>query len=133
MGMTACSRSKRTTCRTAGRRRPAAGCRSTHCAHCHARFDPMPIRNFALIGCGTISDFHAQALRGIEGTRLVVVAEQVEARAKAFAERNGCDFVTDYHALLKRPDVQIVCVTTPSGSHAPIGMDVLRAGKHLVL
>ncbi|HZK79964.1 MAG TPA: Gfo/Idh/MocA family oxidoreductase, partial [Humisphaera sp.] len=55
------------------------------------------------------------------------------ARAKTFAEREKCDYVTDYRELLKRPDVQIVCVTTPSGSHAPIGMDVLRAGKNLVL
>jgi predicted dehydrogenase len=93
----------------------------------------MPVRNFALIGCGTISDFHAEALRGIEGARLVAVAEPVEARAKKFADREKCAYVTDYHALLKRDDVQIVCVTTPSGSHAPIGMDVLRAGKHLVL
>jgi predicted dehydrogenase len=93
----------------------------------------MPVRNFALIGCGTISDFHAQALAGIDGTRLVVVAEPIEARAKSFAEREKCDWVTDYHDLLKRDDVQIVAVTTPSGSHAPIGLDVLRAGKHLVL
>src|SRR6185437_12007339 len=93
----------------------------------------MTVRNFALIGCGSISDFHAEALRGIEGARLIAVAEPVEARAKKFAEREKCDWVTDYHDLLKRPDVQIVCVTTPSGSHAPIGMDVLRAGKNLVL
>lgn len=93
----------------------------------------MAVRNFALIGCGTISDFHAQALAGIDGARLVVVAEPIEARAKALAEREKCDWVTDYHELLKREDVQIVAVTTPSGSHAPIGLDVLRAGKHLVL
>ncbi len=93
----------------------------------------MSVRNFALIGCGTISDFHAEAIRGIEGARLVAVAEPIEARAKQFAEREKCDYVTDYRELLKRPDVQIVCVTTPSGSHAPIGLDVLRAGKNLVL
>ena len=93
----------------------------------------MAVRNFALIGCGSISDFHAQALAGIPGARLVVVAEPIKARAKKFAEREKCDYVTDYRELLKRPDVQIVCVTTPSGSHAPIGMDVLRAGKNLVL
>ncbi len=93
----------------------------------------MAVRNFALIGCGTISDFHAEALRGIDGAKLVVVAEPIEERAKKFADREKCDYVTDYRELLKRPDVQIVAVTTPSGSHAPIGMDVLRAGKNLIL
>ena len=47
----------------------------------------MAVRNFALIGCGTISDFHAQALRGIDGARLVAVAEPIEERARKFAER----------------------------------------------
>lgn len=93
----------------------------------------MSVRNFGLIGCGTISDFHAQAMRGIPGVKLVAVAEPVEARAKKFAEKENCEYVTDYRDLLKRPDVKIVCVTTPSGTHAPIGMDVLNAGKHLVL
>src|SRR5258708_3004392 len=94
---------------------------------------PNP-RNFALIGCGTIADFHADALRNIPGgARLVAVAERSEPRAKAFGERQRCDWVTDYRQLLARPDVGVVCVTTPSGSHAPIGMDVLRAGKHLVV
>jgi predicted dehydrogenase len=94
---------------------------------------PPTTRNFALIGCGTIADFHADAIRAIPSARIVAVAEQRQPQARQFADREKCDFVTDYRELLKRPDVQIVCVTTPSGSHAPIGMDVLRAGKHLVV
>jgi UDP-N-acetyl-2-amino-2-deoxyglucuronate dehydrogenase len=90
-------------------------------------------RNFALIGCGTIADFHADAIKLIPGAKLVVVAERNEERARTFAEREKCEFVTDHHELLKRPDVNVVCVTTPSGSHAKIGMDVLRAGKSLVV
>ncbi len=93
----------------------------------------MATRTFGLIGCGSIADFHAEAIRNIPGARIAVVAEPVEARAKQFSEKVGSDYVTDYHDLLKRPDVQLVCVTTPSGSHAPIGLDVLRAGKHLVV
>src|SRR5438034_5409761 len=93
----------------------------------------MGTRNFALIGCGTIADFHADAIRAIPGARLVAVAEMSEPRARAFGEREKCDWVTDHRALLARADISLVCVTTPSGSHAPIGMDVLRAGKHLAV
>ena len=93
----------------------------------------MATRNFALIGCGTIADFHAEAIRGIPGARLVAVSEISEDRARKFADKEHCDWTTDYRTLLARPDVDLVCVTTPSGSHAPIGMDVLRAGKHLVV
>lgn len=93
----------------------------------------MPTRNFALIGCGTIADFHLEAIRAIPGARLVVVAERNEDRAKAFAAKAGSDYVTDHAKLLARPDVDVVCVTTPSGSHAKLGMDVVNAGKHLVV
>src|SRR3954468_21917325 len=90
-------------------------------------------RNFALIGCGTIADFHAEAIRGIDGARLVAVAEKDEGRARAFAEKEKCDWVTAHRKLLERPDVDLICVSTPSGTHAPIGLDVLWAGKHLVV
>src|SRR5947209_2270160 len=90
-------------------------------------------RHFALIGCGTIADFHADAIRAIPGAELVVVAERNETRAREFAEKQKTEWVTDHRALLARPDVDIVCVTTPSGSHAALGLDVLRAGKHLVV
>src|SRR5436309_6694685 len=90
-------------------------------------------RNFALIGTGMIAEFHAAAIKAIPGAKLVVIAERNEQRAQEFASKEICDYVTDHHELLKRPDVNVVCVTTPSGSHAKIGMDVLRAGKNLVV
>jgi predicted dehydrogenase len=88
---------------------------------------------FGIIGTGSIADFHAAAIKEIPNGRLVAVANRTEARAKAFAEKEGCEYATDYKELLARPDIDIVCVTTSSGSHAPIGLDVLNAGKHLVV
>lgn len=35
--------------------------------------------------------------------------------------------------MLDRQDVDIVCVTTSSGSHLNIGLDVLNSGKHLII
>src|SRR6476659_4691220 len=93
----------------------------------------MPTRNFGLIGCGMIAGYHAKAINAIPGAKLVAVAERSEDRAKAFATAEGCEWTTDHRQLLARPDIDLVCVTTPSGSHAPLGLDVLRAGKHLVV
>ncbi|MBW5446473.1 gfo/Idh/MocA family oxidoreductase [Cohnella sp. CFH 77786] len=88
---------------------------------------------FGMIGCGSISDMHIEAIRRIEDASLTIVSSRNEAKARAVAERERCAWTTDYGELLKRPDVDIVCVTTSSGSHAAIGLDVLQAGKHLVV
>lgn len=88
---------------------------------------------FGLIGCGSVADMHIEAVRQIEDAVLAVVSSRSENKARAAAEKAGCDWTTDYRELLGRPDVDIVCVTTSSGSHASIGLEVLAAGKHLVL
>ncbi|QNK54893.1 Gfo/Idh/MocA family protein [Paenibacillus sp. PAMC21692] len=88
---------------------------------------------FGLIGCGSISDMHAEAIRRIDNASLRIVSSRDEAKSKAVADRERCDWTTDYKELLNRSDVDIVCVTTSSGSHASIGLDVLNAGKHLVV
>lgn len=93
----------------------------------------MKTWGFALIGCGAIADFHLQAIREMEGARLVAVASRNERKARTVGEREGCKWTTDYRELLSDPEVDIVCVTTSSGSHGTIGVDVLEARKHLVV
>ncbi|MEK0312710.1 Gfo/Idh/MocA family protein [Cohnella sp. 56] len=88
---------------------------------------------FGIIGCGAVADRHVEAIRQIEDASLVAVSSRSGSRARAVAEREGCDWVTDYRDLLSRDDIDIVCVTTSSGSHAAIGLDVLNAGKHLIV
>src|SRR5439155_9636337 len=39
---------------------------------------------------------------------------------------------TDYHELLKRDDVHAVVIATPNDTHAPIALDAIRAGKHVL-
>lgn len=88
---------------------------------------------FGIIGCGLIAGFHIEAIRQIEGASLSAVSSRDEAKARAVAEKENCAWTTDYKELIAREDVDIVCLTTSSGSHASIGLDVLNAGKHLVI
>jgi UDP-N-acetyl-2-amino-2-deoxyglucuronate dehydrogenase len=88
---------------------------------------------FGLIGCGGIADFHIKAINEIDCARLVCVSSRNKTRAKEVGEREEVDWVTDYKELLARPDIDIVCVTTSSGSHGAIGADVLKSGKHLLM
>jgi UDP-N-acetyl-2-amino-2-deoxyglucuronate dehydrogenase len=88
---------------------------------------------FGIIGCGGIADFHIKAIHQIPYAKLVVVSSRSETRAREVGEREQVDWVTDYKTLLARSDVDIVCVTTSSGSHGTIGADVLKSGKHLLV
>src|SRR5437773_5409497 len=45
----------------------------------------------------------------------------------------SCDIASDLATVLKRPDVHIVIVTTPSGAHLEPAVAAANAGKHVVV
>lgn len=92
--------------------------------------------NFGIIGCGAISEKHGQAMSQVEGARLVAVADVIEERARVFASKylpKPDKVYLDYRCMLDDPDVHAVIVATPSGLHAKMGIDVLDAGKHVLI
>lgn len=87
---------------------------------------------FGLVGTGSIADFHAWAIAQVDGASLKAVCSRDAAKAEAFAARHGTSAERDLAALLARPDVAVICVTTPSGAHEEIAVAALRAGKHVL-
>jgi UDP-N-acetyl-2-amino-2-deoxyglucuronate dehydrogenase len=87
---------------------------------------------FAIVGTGTIAAFHARAIAATPDVELRAVHDGIPARAKAFAAEFGVEAVDDLGTLLKRPDVDAVCVTVPSGLHGEITIRALAAGKHVL-
>ncbi len=88
---------------------------------------------FGLIGCGRVAPRHAESLSVLPGVKLVAVADIKENRAQRFAVQYDAAAYTDYRALLDRPDVDVVNICTPSGTHAQIALDALSAGKHVLV
>lgn len=81
-----------------------------------------------------IADFHARAIAETRGGHLVGVVGRSAEKAREFAERHGAPFwTTELSELLARPDLQVVCVTTPNGAHLGPAIAAARAGKHLVV
>lgn len=89
--------------------------------------------NFALIGCGKISERHLNAIKQTPKTKLIAVCDIQEGKAKALASTLQCDAYSDYKEMLKRDDINIVDICTPNGMHAPITIDVANAGRHVLL
>jgi len=99
--------------------------------------NPRETIGFGLIGTGMIANYHAAAIQALaagHNVRLAGVADLDGAAAEAFARRHGVPFHTqDPAALLARPDIQVVCVLTPSGAHLEPALQAVAAGKHVVI
>jgi len=90
---------------------------------------------YGIVGCGVIGPVHAKAVDLCKDAELVAVAvcDVIEERAEKLArEYGGIDFYTDYRDLLKRDDVDIISVCTPSGTHGEITIAAAEAGKHVL-
>ncbi len=88
---------------------------------------------FGIIGCGTISNWHADAIAEIEGATLVGVTDVYEPARIAFAEKRGVKAYESAEALLADAEIDCVCICTPSGLHAPLAIAAANAGKHAVV
>ncbi|MBI4558601.1 MAG: Gfo/Idh/MocA family oxidoreductase [Candidatus Hydrogenedentes bacterium] len=87
---------------------------------------------FGIIGCGAIAPIHAQSIAEIAQTRLVAVADVVEASARKLGAAHGAEIYTDYRRMLERKDVHAVCLCVPSGMRVEIAETCAQAGKHIL-
>jgi UDP-N-acetyl-2-amino-2-deoxyglucuronate dehydrogenase len=88
---------------------------------------------FAIVGTGLISTTHFEQISAIEGAKVVAVYSRKEEKAKSLAEKAGADWYTDYQEMLKRKEIDIVSIITPSGTHADMAIEAARAGKHVIV
>lgn len=87
-----------------------------------------------LIGCGRIARVHRAYLKGIPQVELVGVCDTDAAARAAFAREGGglAEFATAAELVERgRPDV--VHVLTPPATHAPLAIELLRAGVHVLV
>lgn len=80
-----------------------------------------------------IAGYHAQAIAALRGARLVGVASRSRESAAAFAAKHQLGWSGTLNELLAHPDVDIVCISTPSGAHLEPALAAIAAGKHVVI
>ncbi len=88
----------------------------------------------AVIGCGAIANSaHIPSYMNNPDAEIAYFCDIIPERAQAAVEKYGCGkAVVDYHDVLKDPEVKAVSVCTPNNVHAPISIDAMRAGKHVL-
>lgn len=88
---------------------------------------------FGVIGMGAIGELHAAVISELADAALVAISSRNEEKVGKLAAKFNADGHTDYCDLIKRDDVDVVCICTASGTHADIGLDCLKAGKHILV
>jgi predicted dehydrogenase len=97
--------------------------------------DLMKKLNVAIIGCGTIgSGAHLPGYQAASDiAEVAYFVDIIRERAETLRDRYGKGKVlTDYRELLGDRSLDSVSVCTPNSTHAPITIDLLRAGKHVL-
>ncbi len=87
-----------------------------------------------IIGSGFEADIHAASFRiQPDEAEVVAVASPTPGNAAALAERYSIPRVfTDYRAMLREPDIEMITITAPNRLHAQMTLDCAAAGKHIV-
>ncbi len=90
---------------------------------------------FGVVGCGSIGPTHGAAIQQIpQDAELIAVADTIPDRARNMAQKFGVHRVySDFRQLVADKDIDIVCICTPSGMHADMGVKSMEAGKHVIL
>lgn len=88
---------------------------------------------FGIIGCGVISNWHADAVNEVDGAYIAGATDVNQAALRSFSEKYGIESFKSIDELLSSDKIDVVCVCTPSGLHTPIAVKAANAGKHVVV
>lgn len=87
-----------------------------------------------MIGQGAFGCKHLDALQNIDGVEVVSIVGGSEESTKAVAEKYGIPhYTTDLTEGLAQPGVEAAIITSPTPIHAKQAIEVMRAGKHVMI
>jgi predicted dehydrogenase len=80
-----------------------------------------------------MGEVHAQTYLDHEGSELVCIYDLNEERAKFFATKYRCEYVTDIEKLAGNPRIIGVSIATPDFAHTEPALRMIEAGKHVLI
>jgi len=86
-------------------------------------------RRIGFLGTGYIADWHAQAIKRVEGVELVAVCDRILPKAKALAQKFGVPKIhASLEAMLAEESLDAVHVLLPPDRHFEAAKSILEAG-----
>jgi len=93
------------------------------------------IYNYAIIGCGAITRRgHLPAIKKIKEINAVAVSDiNIKNARKVAKEFHIPKYYKDYREMLKKENIDVVIVATPTPTHFNIALDTIREGIHTII
>ncbi|HEX2036779.1 MAG TPA: Gfo/Idh/MocA family oxidoreductase [Chloroflexota bacterium] len=93
--------------------------------------DTGQVIRFGIAGMGVGRSRARMALQA-QGAQLTAIFDRRQDNAAKLAAEWGCDAAESFEALINRDDVDVIGIFTPSGTHADLAIQAMRAGKHAI-
>jgi predicted dehydrogenase len=85
----------------------------------------------ALIGCGLVGAKRARALGSAQLVNAVDI--DIERARRLAASHRGCAVGAEWRAVIERDDVDLVIISTTNDLLAPLTLEAVRHGKHVLV
>ena len=92
----------------------------------------MPVR-LGVLGAGIIAQSFMEAAPDVSELEVAVICDVAVEAARALAEPQHIDWVTDYRAVLEDDSIQAVYIALPHHLHEEVTIAAAEAGKHILL
>ncbi|MCZ8515892.1 Gfo/Idh/MocA family oxidoreductase [Paenibacillus filicis] len=87
-----------------------------------------------IIGAGNIGNVHMKEFKKLDECTVVAVTDAFPELAQSRAKEHGIPVVHEnYKAMLADSQIDAVVVAVPNEMHAPIAIEALESGKHVLL
>jgi predicted dehydrogenase len=88
----------------------------------------------AIVGLGRAGwDIHVRALRGRKDFVITDAVDLERSRLQEAKAEFGCRTYRDWKEFLRKSDAELAVIATPSSDHAPMSIEALRAGMHVLV
>lgn len=86
-----------------------------------------------IVGAGMIAHVHAKAISEIENATLKGVYSPTAKKRLDLASQHHCTAYESLESMLGNPEIDLVCICTPSGLHMDPTLKCIEAGKHCMV
>jgi UDP-N-acetyl-2-amino-2-deoxyglucuronate dehydrogenase len=93
-----------------------------------------PRTRFVLVGAGVIGRQHGEVIGQLaDRIELVAVVDVHADRAEKVAAEHGAATFSSLTEALATVETDVVSVCTPTGTHGPLAIEAIRAGRHVII
>ncbi len=86
----------------------------------------------AIVGTGSISHHFAKSIRDLDQAELVAICSSTPQRAREAENSFGVTGYASMDDMLRKEEIDVVCICTASGHHLEPALRSAREGKHVI-